>query len=142
MAGPRPTESAVQRAQAFLAAHPHLLKYVLIGAAATAIDVGLFLALYNLAHVSATAAQTISVPAAVLFSFAANARHNFRTNDRVALRLALFVGVASLGYALGLGVIEAARFLGASANVGKLASVPLVAALQYTLNARITFRKR
>ncbi|WP_181707974.1 GtrA family protein [Chthonobacter rhizosphaerae] len=121
--------------------HQHLLKYLVIGATASGLDVVLFLLLYNGAGTSAVVAHSISVPTSVLFSFAFNARHNFRTTDHVALRLASFVVVATIGYLAGYGVIELAAYEGLGANAGKILSLPVVFAIQYLLNSRITFHK-
>ena len=41
----------------------------------------------------------------------------------------------------GFGVIELARQQGIDANLGKIISLPVVFALQYVLNSRITFYK-
>lgn len=120
--------------------HQHLVKYLFIGGAASAIDVVLFLLLFNLVGTTPLLAHSISVPTSVLFSFATNARHNFRTSDRLALRLVSFVIVCAIGYAAGFGVIAAAAGLGFGENAGKFASLPIVFAIQYVLNSRITFR--
>jgi putative flippase GtrA len=122
--------------------HRHLLKYLLIGGAASALDVLLFMLFYNIVGTPALVAHSISVPSAVLFSFIVNARHNFRTSDHMALRLLSFVVVCTIGYLSGFGVIELARQQGLDANIGKIISLPVVFALQYVLNSRITFYKR
>jgi putative flippase GtrA len=121
--------------------HEHVLKYLLIGGTASAIDVALFMALFNLFDFNEWQSHSISVPVAVLFSFATNARHNFRTSDHLVLRLMSFSLICLLGFFVGYGVIETGRFLGADSNIGKLASLPVVFILQYLLNSRITFRK-
>jgi putative flippase GtrA len=121
--------------------HQTLIKYFIIGATASAIDVILFLVLYNALGTTALVAHSISVPTSVLFSFAVNARHNFKTTDHTALRLASFVIVCTIGYAVGFGVIELCRAQGLGANLGKIASLPVVFVLQYVLNSRITFAK-
>src|SRR5690606_5488644 len=122
--------------------HRHLLKYLLIGAVASALDVLLFMLFFNVVGTPALVAHSISVPAAVLFSFIVNARHNFKTADHMALRLLSFVVVCTIGYLSGYGVIELCRQQGLDANAGKIISLPVVFALQYVLNSRITFYKR
>ena len=121
--------------------HRHLIKYFLIGVTASAIDVVLFLILFNWVGTSALAAHSVSVPTAVLFSFVVNARHNFRTVDYPMLRLFSFVVVCTIGYVSGYAVIEAAIAFGSDANIGKIVSLPVVFAIQYILNSKITFRK-
>jgi dolichol-phosphate mannosyltransferase len=119
-----------------------LVKYFIIGVTASAIDVGLFMVLFNLAHTTPLMAHSISVPTSVLFSFTFNARHNFYTADHIVLRLISFAVVATIGYAIGYGIIDLCRSVGLGANVGKLLSLPLVFVLQYFLNSRITFYKK
>jgi putative flippase GtrA len=123
------------------ARHHHLVKYLLIGGTASAIDVVLFLILFNLVGTSALVAHSISVPTSVLFSFFVNARHNFRTSDHMALRLLSFATVCLIGYLAGYAVIAAAAGAGLGENVGKILSLPVVFLIQYLLNSRITFRR-
>lgn len=123
------------------AGHSHLLRYLLIGGAASAIDVALFGILYNLVGTTPLVAHSVAVPSSVLFSFLVNARHNFRTSDHMALRLFSFVIVCSIGYLAGFGVIALVERMGWGANLGKIASLPVVFIIQFVLNSRITFRK-
>lgn len=121
-----------------------LIKYALIGATASAIDVILFFVLFNFVGTSELVAHSISVPTSVVFSFVVNARHNFKTNDHALLRFLSFCVVCLIGYIAGYGVIILVQngfadpALGA--NVGKIASLPVVFIIQYLLNSRITFR--
>lgn len=131
----------VERLKALAIKHQTLLKYFVIGATASAIDVVLFLVLYNVVHTSELVAHSISVPTSVLFSFIVNARHNFKTTDHTALRLFSFVVVCTIGYAAGFGVIKLVMAQGFDANIGKIVSLPFVFVLQYVLNSRITFYK-
>lgn len=119
----------------------HVVKYFVIGATASAIDVGLFLILFNVVHTTPLMAHSISVPTSVLFSFIINARHNFHTADHMVLRLISFAAVATIGYAVGYGIIKFSMSIGLDANVGKILSLPVVFALQYLLNSRITFKR-
>lgn len=124
-----------------LGKHSHLIKYLAIGATASAIDVVLFMVIFNLLNASALVAHSISVPVSVVFSFVVNARHNFKTSDHMALRLLSFVIVCTIGYLSGFGVIQLAAEQGIDSNIGKIISLPVVFAIQYVLNSRITFHK-
>lgn len=135
----RPATSAPSGSSIEMKQHKHLLKYLLIGGTASMIDVVLFLLIYNAIGASALVAHSISVPTSVLFSFIVNARHNFKTSDHMALRLLSFVVVCTIGYLSGFGVIELCRQQGIDANIGKIISLPVVFAIQYVLNSRITF---
>lgn len=121
--------------------HEQALKYLLIGGAASAIDVLLFMILFNFVGLTEWQSHSISVPTSVLFSFLVNARHNFKTNDYMLLRLASFSMVCLIGFFAGYGVIEAARAMGIDSNIGKIASLPVVFVIQFVLNSRFTFRK-
>lgn len=120
--------------------HQHLMKYLLIGGAASALDVVLFLVLFNLMGTSPLVAHSISVPTSVIFSFVTNARHNFHTSDKLVLRMVSFAFVCAIGYLAGFAVIAEVAHLGLGENVGKIASLPVVFVIQYALNSRITFR--
>ena len=120
--------------------HHRLVKYFFIGGMASAIDVGLFLVLFNLVGTTPLVAHSVSVPISVLFSFFFNARYNFRTNDHAALRLLSFIIVSVIGYLAGYGVISAVEAARLGANIGKIISLPVVFLVQYSLNSRITFR--
>ena len=121
--------------------HENFIKYAAIGGAASALDVAIFLVLYNVFETGALIAHSVSVPTAVLFSFFVNARHNFKTDDHMALRLLSFAVACLIGYWVGYGVIALAVEAGLGANAGKILSLPVVFVTQYILNSRITFRK-
>jgi len=129
--------------------YQHLIKYLAIGASASAIDVILFFVLYNYVGTSEWVAHSISVPVSVVFSFIVNARHNFKTEDHMWLRLASFVLICTIGFIVGLGVIYGTKSVlmtagfaeAFSANSGKIASLPVVFVIQYLLNSRITYRE-
>ena len=120
--------------------HQTLVKYFVIGATASVIDVALFMILHMGFDTTPLFAHSISVPTSVLFSFVVNARHNFRVRDHIALRLLSFMAVCVVGYLAGYGVIVAAVWAGAGATVGKFLSLPVVFVVQYILNSKITFR--
>lgn len=134
------TQGFAERMRQLFSTHQRLIKYFLIGSTASAIDVILFLILFNLVGTSALVAHSISVPVSVLFSFFTNARHNFKTTDHTALRLLSFVVVCTIGYVAGYAVIAAVVAAGSTENIGKFASLPVVFVIQYVLNSRITFR--
>ena len=124
--------------------HNQALRYLLIGGAASAIDVLTCLLLFNVLHTTEFMAHSISVPLAVIFSFVVNARHNFKTVDYALLRFVSFCIVCAIGWAVGYGVIMLTQQLLGSApmitNIGKLLSLPVVFVVQFLLNSKITFR--
>lgn len=119
----------------------HLLNYLVIGGAASAIDVLVFMFLFNVLGTSALLAHSIAVPLSVIFSFTVNARHNFKTHDYLLARLASFVIVCTIGYLVGYGIIVLVASWGFGENIGKIASLPFVFIVQFILNSTITFRQ-
>jgi putative flippase GtrA len=121
--------------------HHHLVKYLLIGGSAVVIDLGLFLVLHHLADFGPLAAHSVSVPTSVVWSFLLNAFLNFRTTDRLGARFVSFATVAAIGFLVGAGVIELLHGrVALSADLAKVVSLPLVFAVQYLLNSRVSFR--
>ncbi|MBF0332547.1 MAG: GtrA family protein [Alphaproteobacteria bacterium] len=114
-------------------------RYALCGGAGVASDYGFYLLTlwldghYQLANVGGYALGT-------LVSFFLNRVVTFGVRDRVGRRLALFFAVAGTGFAVSAGLlwllVDAA---GVGPALAKGATLPVVVALQFTLNRRITF---
>ncbi|MEZ5228392.1 MAG: GtrA family protein [Acidimicrobiales bacterium] len=120
----------------------HLILYAFIGGSAVVVDVGLFTLLHEVAGWQALAANAVSVPVSVVWSFVLNATINFKTTDVILARLASFSVVSGIGFAASQAIIWAAESAGISGFVAKLVSLPLVFILQYLLNTRLTFREQ
>lgn len=115
--------------------------YLLIGGVASAIDVGVFIILYEFVGVSALASHSISIPLSAAYSFICNAYFNFGVTDKLLMRFISFSIVVVLGYLLGAAVISlVVTFSPWGGTVGKILSLPLVFIFQYFLNSRISFR--
>lgn len=153
---PAAGEGLVAKLMGLYHQHEQLLKYFFIGGMASAIDVVLYFILYNfvfpdtvqfgpLSMSDELAAQSISVPTAIVFSFVVNARHNFKTNDYALIRFISFCIVCLIGYLAGYWVILAVQQFFTNeqlgGNIGKIVSLPVVFIIQYILNSKITFRK-
>jgi len=117
-----------------------LLLYLVCGGMGVATDYGLYLGLvatglhYQAANVAGYASGT-------LVSFALNRTVTFGVRDRTGRRLASFFVVAATGYSLSVAMlwllVDAA---GLGPTIAKGMTLPVVVALQFTLNRRITFR--
>ncbi len=115
--------------------------YLLIGGVASAIDVGVFVYLYELVGLSAIASHSVSIPLSALFSFSMNAVFNFKKTDMILLRLLSFAIVVFLGYLLGASIIWVIDdVLRLGGTTGKIVSLPFVFFFQYYLNAKVSFR--
>jgi putative flippase GtrA len=116
--------------------------YCVIGASGVTLDFLVYSLLVKTAVLEYQAANAVGYTSGTLLSFFLNARFNFKTRDRVALRLFSFCMVALLGWAASAGTLYVlvAR-LGLDKYLSKLATLVVVVALQYNLNRLISFRK-
>jgi putative flippase GtrA len=117
-----------------------LFLYLVCGGLGVASDYGLYLSLiaaglhYQVANVAGYAAGT-------LVSFALNRIVTFGMRDRTGRRLASFLLVAATGYSVSVAMlwllIDQAAL---NPAIAKGLTLPVVVALQFTLNRSITFR--
>jgi putative flippase GtrA len=115
--------------------------YQLIGATGVLLDLLLFLALYNAAGVHEQIATAISTSVGIVNNFLLNSYLNFRKSDGLLRRFVRFYTVGLLG--LGLVAVLLVVFhswLGVDANIVKVASLPIVAVLQFLVNKRWSFK--
>jgi len=116
------------------------LMYLFIGGTASAIDVGLFLVLYELLGFGAIASHSVSIPTSAVFSFSCNAVFNFKKTDRILTRAFSFAVIVALGYLLGALIIWLTEtYTPWGGSVGKILSLPFVFLFQFYLNSRISF---
>jgi len=85
----------------------------------------------------------LSYAIGTVVSFFLNTKHTFKVKDRLKVRLMVFIAVAATGYLTSAILL---KILVGIANLDSLASkiitLPLIVILQYTLNNKITFRKK
>jgi putative flippase GtrA len=116
------------------------LLYCLFGGMGAFTDFAIFhLALAS--ELGYQAANGLGYLAGAIVSFTLNRHFTFAVRDRTGSRLVLFLGVASVGFAssalllwLLVGVFDV------NAYVSKLATLPMVVLLQFSLNRRLTFQ--
>ena len=118
----------------------HAALYLVIGASAAIIDVALFAAGHRILALGEVAANVVSVHVAIAWSFAINARLNFRVRSSLGKRFLLFYSVALLGLAVSTAILY---WLSVERqfhpDLVKVASMPLILCLQYALNRAVTF---
>lgn len=114
--------------------------YVLCGGSGVVLDFALYSLLvsaglwYHAANIAGYAAGTI-------LSFFLNRSITFGVLDAPMRRLAAFLGVAAIGYLSStLVLLVLIETLGVNPFAAKAASILVVIAVQFTLNARFTFR--
>ncbi len=79
--------------------------------------------------------------AGTLMSFALNRIFTFAMRDRTLQRLAMFLMVASIGFAASALLLWLLVDLAhVDARIAKLITLPMVVVLQFSLNRRITFK--
>jgi putative flippase GtrA len=75
-------------------------------------------------------------------SFFLNRIITFSVRDKMAQRLAMFLGVAAVGFSVSaLMLWLLVDFIAVDAKIAKLFTLPVVVLLQFSLNRRITFRE-
>ena len=124
------------------AQHKNAVLYFVIGINASAIDLVVYLVLFNLVSWSAVVSTIISVSAATVFGFIMNIIFNFKVYDKLFFRFLSYSSVSGVGLLLSAGFLyffhNKAGFDG---NLVKVASLPVVFLTQYLLNKAISFRK-
>ena len=119
-----------------------LILYCVIGCTGAGLDFLIYVFLANCAGVHYQVANLIGVNAGIINNFILNRHFNFKTQDRVLLRLGCFYAVGMLGCALSAGCLWLfIERLGLGAAVAKLGTIALVTVVQFCLNKFITFRK-
>lgn len=90
---------------------------------------------YQTANVSGYLAGT-------LVSFFLNRKITFGVRDRWMRRLAIFLGVAAIGFSASAAMLWVmVDLLSIDARLAKLATLPVVVMIQFLLNRRITFNQ-
>jgi putative flippase GtrA len=114
--------------------------YQLIGVSGVLLDLVLFLVLYNVLGIHEQVATAISTSAGITNNFLLNSYLNFRKRDGMLRRFARFYSVGLLGIGLvAVLLLVFHSWLGVDANIVKIASMPVVAVLQFFLNKRWSF---
>ena len=128
------------------------VRFCVVGASSTTIDLGLLAALTNGLGWHPLLANPLSFGLGVTNGFYWNRRWTFSEarNEEPVGQYARFVAVNGIGLLLDQAVLATVMFLGPPAGwsddlskwVGKIASMPLVVAWNYTAHSLWTFRKR
>lgn len=140
LAAPATAPPPFGRVGALLVAHAQLARYVVIGGTAFLIDIGLFALLAVVAGLPALLANTVSVCISVVFSYLVNAFANFRVRDRMLVRFMSFAVVSGIGFLISTAMLwPLVELLHLDPLLSKVITVPVVVAVQFLLNKRITF---
>lgn len=89
------------------------------------------------------AANVFGYLSGTLVSFFLNRKITFSVRDKLVSRLAIFLGVAAIGFsASALMLWLMIDVMSVDAKVAKLLTLPVVVIIQFSMNRRITFSKR
>lgn len=87
-------------------------------------------------------ANILGYLAGTLISFFLNRKITFNVRDKLAYRLAIFFGVAAIGFsASALMLWLMVDFMSVDAKIAKLLTLPIVVLIQFFMNRRITFNQ-
>lgn len=117
------------------------LRYCVVGGIGTVIHFASTIALVELGGIDPVVASIIGFVAALLVSFALNRQWTFASRASITSSLARYVTVSIFGFVLNAGImIAVTKWLGLSYLVGLALVVLIIPAVNFTLNARWTFR--
>lgn len=86
------------------------------------------------------AANVLGYLSGTLVSFFLNRKITFDVKDRMGQRLAIFLGVAAVGFSASAFMLWLmVDVMTVDAKIAKLLTLPIVVVIQYSLNRRITF---
>ena len=118
------------------------LLYCLIGGLGSTLDFCIYSQLVHAGLAKFQVANAIGYASGTLLSFTLNAWLNFRITDRLAVRLARFLGVGLLGWLASAGLLQwLIGSAGLNPYAAKLVVLGAVVLLQYNLNRLVSFRK-
>ena len=114
--------------------------YGIIGLTSSGIDTLLFHLLTSKVGIYSLYANIFSVIVGICISFTLNLFFNFKTKDHIARRFASFFMVGMFGLLLSEGILALGEHQSWNMLLTKIASVVIVAIIQYVLNKFISFR--
>ena len=114
--------------------------YGIIGLTSSGIDTLLFHLLTSKVGIYSLYANIFSVIVGICISFTLNLFFNFKTKDHITRRFASFFMVGMFGLLLSEGILALGEHQSWNMLLTKIASVVIVAIIQYVLNKFISFR--
>ncbi len=122
--------------------HKKVVLYFIFGCTAAAVDLFVYLFLFNVMHVAAVTSTVISISLATIIGFVLNALINFQVSNRLLLRFFSYAAVSGVGMLISSVMLYVFHELqGFDGNIIKIISLPIIFLVQYFLNSRISFRK-
>lgn len=117
------------------------LLYCICGGTGVLFDFSIFYAVLTLTD-GYQLANAAGYLAGTLLSFFLNRKITFNTQDQTGRRLALFLCIAGIGYAVSTILLWImVNFFTIDPKIAKIITLPVVVALQFSLNKLVTFRQ-
>ena len=120
----------------------NLILYGIIGGVSAALDALIFALLYKQFGISEWIANCISTHCGIFLSFFLNSRFNFKKSDHLSSRFFSFYLTGLFGLALSYGILFVGNRVGWDVLLTKLASIVIVALVQFFINRAVAFRDR
>jgi putative flippase GtrA len=115
--------------------------YGIIGGGSAFVDFLLFTLMYSHFGINEYVANVFSVHVGIAISFVLNRKYNFKTTDKVFKRAMTFYATGLFGLGLSQLILMTGNALDLPVIWVKLASIFIVAAIQFVINKFITFKK-
>ena len=113
--------------------------YGIIGASSALLDTLVFNVLFHVAGLNEYLANPLSVHCGIFMSFFLNRKYNFKKTDKVLKRFLLFYATGILGLLLSQGILWLGTVTPFSVTIVKIASVLIVAVVQFLINRILAF---
>jgi putative flippase GtrA len=119
-----------------------ILLYGIIGGSCALLDLLLFTLMYKGLSINEFLANVVSVHIGIAMSFILNRKFNFKKTDRILFRATSFYLTGLFGLALSEGLLWlGTRHLNFAVIPVKIATVFIVAGMQFIINKSVAFRK-
>ena len=115
--------------------------YIVFGLSALALELTTFFIAIELFNMGILIANAIAIGCGMLLSFGLNAVLNFKVVNNLVARFFSYVAVVGIGYIVSSILLVVLIASDVSSLYAKLATLPVVFALQYSLNQRFAFRR-
>lgn len=116
--------------------------YSFIGVEGLFVEFGTYYLFTRILDINYFIANISAIALAVLHNFILNNFFNFKTKDKVLLRLISFYSVALIGLVLSnIFLYIFFSKIGINDLIVKILSMPIIVAIQFYLNTRVTFKK-
>jgi putative flippase GtrA len=126
----------------FFLRNRQFLLYCVIGASGVGLHSLLYCFLVETGLLHIQAANAVGYSSGTLLTFFLNARFNFKTNDKIPLRLLSFGSVAFIGWSVSAAMLYLfVDRLDMNKIFSLFPTLFVVVALQYNLNRLVSFRK-